>query len=78
MSASICWAGGRFENVALTTEQWERAVAEAGLDPASVVNPLAYTPEMQRVANEAIGDAEELKKLERIQKYLFDKNSAFS
>jgi len=56
-------------------ERWRRAVARRGLDPSAIDYPLAVTPQMERIAGEvAFGGSERLK-LNRLQSWLFNKES---
>lgn len=52
--------------------QWEREVRRQGVDPATLANPIAVTPEMQRLAVQVAGLREPLEQLRRLQGYLFD------
>jgi Tfp pilus assembly protein PilF len=64
--------------VLMTPEEWNTAVASVGLDPARIANPLAYTAEIAEKTRQVTQGANTLEKLERLQEYLFDPESAFS
>lgn len=63
----------------LTPEQWNQALLELQLDPESVANPIAFTPEILEATRKATtGVVTTLEKLTRIQDYLFDPGNAFT
>lgn len=53
-------------------ERWRRGVARRGLDPSRIENPLAVTPEVERVAREVAPIGSEYTRLSRLQAWLFD------
>ncbi len=58
--------------IASSPTLWEHALREHGLDPASVVNPLAITPEMRQAAARLAGTGgEPHERLTRLQDALF-------
>lgn len=71
--------GASSKQPTLTPDQWNVALRELRLDPDSVTNPLAHTPEIAEATRRAIaGVVTDLEKLKRIQDYLFDPENAFT
>ena len=60
-------------------ERWKREVSRRQVDPESFHNPLAFTEQMRAVSVEIAGRGKPQEKLERLQRYLFDRTEfAFS
>jgi Tfp pilus assembly protein PilF len=51
---------------------WAKRVHERGLDPSTLVNPLALTEEMRRTAREVVKPGDPRDQLRQLQEYLFD------
>lgn len=60
----------------LSPEQWDAAVRARGVDPSTIVNPLAFTPEMRAFAEEATRPAGTYERLDLLQRKLFLKHEA--
>lgn len=70
---ACCQAASETGDSRIDNRRWEREIRRRGVDPQSIENPLAYTPEMREVASRAAGSGGPLEKLRRLQDYLFDK-----
>jgi len=51
---------------------WEQEVRRRGLDPATLMNPLAISDELREAARAAVGSGTEFEKLRRLHRFLFD------
>jgi len=58
----------------LTPEEWAQEVAQRGVDPSRIPNPLQVTEAMKRAAELMAGPGEPPVRLERLQRALFDPN----
>jgi len=67
-----CASSGRRSAFNLAPAEWDRAVRELGLDPASVVSPVHATPEMQSAALRYGGTGSDAERLERLQAALLN------
>lgn len=56
----------------LDQAQWEAQLRARGVDPMTVPNPLAYSPEMRAEALRFAGPGDEIDRLRRLQDALFD------
>ncbi len=69
-----CASSGRLPVFNLQPAQWESAVRELGLDPATVSCPVSATPEMRRAAHLYGGNGSDTDRLGRMHKALLDRN----
>jgi tetratricopeptide (TPR) repeat protein len=79
VAASTAAFGAKSKISSLTPPQWREALLELSLDPDSITNPAAFTPEIIAASRSATERAKTpLEKLDQIQQYLFDPDNAFT
>jgi len=69
--------GPRLGLVGLTEARWRVEVRRHGVDPATVVDPLAVTDEMRRAAEQAVGEGRTIERLHQLQQFLFGDEFAY-
>lgn len=67
-----CTSTGALSGPERYQELWAKKVRERGLDPATVVNPLAITAEMVETARAVVRTGDPRDQLRQLQDYLFD------